>query len=462
MKIRYRAKPLNCQTEERDQTMSTQEFPVAVIGAGPVGLAAAAHLLKRGEQPLVFEAGATVGASMLEWAHVRMFSPWTYNTDPVCVDLLRSNGWTAPPAETFPTGREVVAEYLTPLAAHPRIAPHVRLNTRVVGVSRVGVDRTKTADRERRPFVIRVESDGQEHDVFAKAVIDASGTWRVPNPLGANGHKAIGERAAAAAIFYGMPDALGDLRARYAGKRVLVVGSGHSAMNALLDLEQLARQEPATRLFWAVRRSRIDGVFGGANNDQLPERGRLGSRLRELVNTGQLQVFEGFALSAVTRTGEGLVVSSGDRTLPAVDEIVAATGFRPDLDMLREVRLELDAIVESPRALAPLIDPNVHSCGTVPPHGAEQLQHPERDFYVVGMKSYGRAPTFLLRTGYEQVRSVVAALTGDWESARRVELVLPETGVCSVPSDLAGADGAASCCGPAPAVAVPISLVRKK
>jgi hypothetical protein len=444
--------------------MIPQDLPVAVIGAGPVGLAAAAHLLARGERPLVFEAGSTPGASMLEWAHVRMFSPWTYNIDPVSVDLLVSDGWQPPPGDTFPTGRDVVTQYLTPLARHPRIAPHLRLGTRVVGVSRVGVDRTKTADRERRPFVLRIETDGHEQDVLAKAVIDASGTWRVPNPLGANGQKAIGERAAAQGIFYGIPDVLGAHRARYTGKRVLVVGSGHSAMNALLDLEQLAAQEPSTRLLWAVRRQRIDGIFGGGNRDQLPERGRLGSRLRELVKTGQLQVVEGFDLSAIARTDDGLIVSSRDRTLPPVDEIIAATGFRPDLDMLREVRLDLDAIVESPRALAPLIDPNVHSCGTVPPHGAEQLQHPERDFYVVGMKSYGRAPTFLLRTGYEQVRSVVAALTGDWDAARRVELVLPETGVCSIPTELTGADAsvASSCCGPAAPAAVPVSLLRKK
>jgi hypothetical protein len=125
-----------------------------------------------------------------------------------------------------------------------------------------------------------------------------------------------------------------------------------------------------------------------------------------------------------------------------VDEIVATTGFRPDVSILREVRLELDPVVESPAVLAPLIDPNVHSCGTVPPHGAQELRQPEKDFYIVGMKSYGRAPTFLMLTGYEQVRSVVCALTGDEEGARDVRLVLPETGVCSV----AGAESASTGC----------------
>jgi thioredoxin reductase len=435
-------------------------LPIAVIGAGPVGLAAAAHLLARGEQPLILEAGPVAGASVLAWAHVRMFSPWTYNIDPVSAELLAAAGWTPPPGEEFPTGRDIVTRYLDPLASHPQIAPHLRVNTRVTGVSRVGVDRTKTRDRGERPFVLRLDVNGIEQDVLAKAVIDASGTYTAPNPLGANGQYALGERGLSDRIFYGIPDVLGDARVRYAGRRVLVVGSGHSAMNVLLDLERLAEQEPATRILWAVRRPSVADVFGGGNRDQLPERGRLGARLRQLVTTGHLEVVEAFALSALTRTTDGIVASDGTRALSPVDEIVATTGFRPNLDVLREVRLDLDAIVESPRTLAPLIDPNVHSCGTVPPHGAEELRHPEPDFYIVGMKSYGRAPTFLLRTGYEQVRSVVAALVGDWESARRVDLVLPETGVCSVPSDVAAVP--TSCCGTPAVEPVPVGLIRKK
>jgi hypothetical protein len=129
--------------------------------------------------------------------------------------------------------------------------------------------------------------------------------------------------------------------------------------------------------------------------------------------------------------------------------VIGATGFRPDLSLLGELRLDLDDRVEAARALAPLIDPNVHSCGSVPPHGVDELTHPDDGVYVVGMKSYGRAPTFLLRTGYEQVRSIAAALAGDWEAARRVELVLPETGVCNGPPSGEPATGAAAsaCCG---------------
>ena len=109
------------------------------------------------------------------------------------------------------------------------------------------------------------------------------------------------------------------------------------------------------------------------------------------------------------------------------------------------MRLDLDPAVESPRALAPLIDPNLHSCGTVRPHGAEELKHPDANLFAIGMKSYGRAPTFLMLTGYEQARSVVSAIAGDWEAARRVELVLPETGVCSLDRDV---ESSGACCGP--------------
>jgi thioredoxin reductase len=443
--------------------VSTETLPVVVIGAGPVGLAAAAHLQERGERFLVVEVAATAGAAVLEWAHVRMFSPWRYNTDAASVALLAETGWVAPPDDDYPTGRDLVTRYVEPLARHPLIAPHVRYGSRVRGISRLGLDRTKTAGRETAPFVVRIDSaegaDGAkgEDDILARAVIDASGTYRSPNPLGAHGYPAIGEATLAADLAYGMPDVLGRERTRYAGRRVLVVGSGHSAMNVLLDLAQLARDAAATRITWVVRRDSVDMVYGGGDRDQLLERGRLGSRLRALVQSGQIDVVTAFAIARVTRTPLGIIVSDGVRDLPPADLIVAATGFRPDLDILRELRVDLDPVVESPRALAPLIDPNIHSCGTVPPHGAIELQHPEPGFFIVGMKSYGRAPTFLLRTGYEQVRSVVCALVGDDAGARRVELTLPETGVCSTER---AADPAAEACCTAPLRITPLRITR--
>jgi thioredoxin reductase len=423
-------------------------LPVAVIGAGPIGLAAAAHLLSRGLEPLIFEARDRVGASVRDWAHVRVFSPWAFNIDPAAADLLEADGWTAPPAEQYPTGGEIVERYLEPLAALPAIAGRLVLGARVTAVTRLGIDKLKDAGREQAPFELIVDHGGIEQRYVARAVIDASGTWTRPNPLGAGGLPAVGERAHRERIAYRIPDVLGTDRDRYAGKRVLVIGTGHSAFNALVDLVALREREPATEIVWAVRRDAPGDKLGGGSADQLPERGALGETVRRLVEeTRAVELVTGFQTRSVDSRGEQIALGDGERELVA-DEVIATTGFRPDLSVLGELRLDLDDRVEAPRTLAPLIDPNLHSCGTVPPHGVDELSHPDPDVYVVGMKSYGRAPTFLLRTGYEQVRSVVAALDGDWQAARTIDFVLPETGVCNLSSAPAGeTSGASACCG---------------
>jgi thioredoxin reductase len=425
------------------------ELPVAVIGGGPVGLAAAAHLIDRGIRPLVFEAGATVGASIREWGHVRVFSPWEFNLDPIAEQMLERADWTAPEPDGYPTGDELVERYLKPLAALPEIARALQLSSRVTGVARHGIDKLKDADREEAPFELVVEQHGVERRVLARAVIDASGTWTRPNPLGSGGLPAAGERALSHRIAYGIPDVLGRDRERYADRRVLVVGSGHSAFNAILDLVALRESEPAaTQVLWAIRGGAPGRKYGGGGDDQLPARGALGDTVRRLVDEGSVELITGFHTRSVTAFDGGLVLADGERELVA-HEVIAATGFRPDLEMLRELRLDLDDRVEATRSLAPLIDPNLHSCGSVPPNGVDELSHPDAGVYLVGMKSYGRAPTFLLRTGYEQVRSVAAALAGDWEAARRVELVLPETGVCNGPDAVPAGEvaSATACCG---------------
>jgi hypothetical protein len=315
----------------------------------------------------------------------------------------------------------------------------------VMRVARRGFDKMKTPGREQAPFVIMARTaDGEELEYLAKAVIDASGTYRSPNPLGGNGAPAFGEELATDRIIYGIPSVLGEHRSRFANKTVLVAGSGASAFNVLLELVQLVEQAPDTKVIWVIRRALTKRLFGGGELDELPARGALGQRVRELVENGGFQVVSEFTVTRLRRVGAQIEVSSDNRTLSHVDEIVVTTGFRPDLSLLSELRLSLDPVVESPAALAAMIDPNVHSCGSVPPHGAEELKQPEPDFYIVGSKSYGRAPTFLLLTGYEQARSVVAAVVGDWESARQVQLELPQTGVCSSSPDdpIAGA-----CCG---------------
>jgi hypothetical protein len=450
MVIEYSRSPEDVMPLDPRTPIYPQSLPVAVIGAGPVGLAAAANLIARGIEPVVFEAGARVGAGVREWGHVRVFSPWEFNIDPAAAEQLQAAGWSAPEPDGYPTGDELADRYLEPLAALPRIASALHLGTRVVGVARHGVDKLKDAGREDAPFELVVEQDGTERRVLARAVLDASGTWTRPNPLGSGGLPAIGERALADRIEYGIPDVLGGARERYAGRRVLVVGSGHSAFNAILDLVALRDSEPRTEIVWAIRGAAPGRKYGGGGDDQLPARGALGDAVRRLVEDGTIELIGGFHTRAVSRDGERLALADGERRIVA-DEVIAATGFRPDLGLLAELRLDLDDRVEAARALAPLIDPNLHSCGSVPPHGVDELSHPDAGLYMVGMKSYGRAPTFLLRTGYEQVRSIAAALAGDWEAARRVELTLPETGVCNrspVPdAEPAVGAAAAACCG---------------
>lgn len=426
-----------------------EDLPVAVVGAGPVGLAAAAHLLDRGLTPRVLEAGPSPGSHLTEWGHVRMFSPWKYNLDPVCRSLLEHNGWVAPPEDGFPTGRELLEHYVEPLAATPELAPHVSFGHRVTGVGRLGLDRLQSPGREAAAFDVAFDHGETGGRFQARAVIDASGTWATPAPLGAGGLPAVGERRLRDRIFYRLPDVAGGDRERFADRHVLVVGGGDSAFTALAQLAELARSRPGTRITWAIRSG--EAAYGGGTADQLPERGALGQQVRYLVEEGRVELFTRFQVRELAEAGGSLRVHAGADALIGVDVVIAATGFRPDHSLAGELRLSLDPGSESAAALGPLIDPNVHSCGTVPPHGIDELGHPDHGYFIVGMKSYGRAPTFLLLTGYEQVRSIAAGLAGDWKAAREVRLVLPETGVCASAPVVVGEE--AECCDAVVAVA---------
>ncbi|MCL2516601.1 MAG: NAD(P)-binding domain-containing protein [Microbacteriaceae bacterium] len=418
------------------------ELPVVVIGAGPQGLAAAARLLERGIEPLVLERGTTAGAAVGEWGDVRMFSEWPELVDGPARRLLEAVGHEIP-AAGYPTGAEWTADYLIPLAS--ALGVRVRTGATVTGVARSGRDRLVDAGRAEAPFEVRItNADGSEERITARAVLDASGTWPQPNPAGAAGLPALGERGAAAEglIGYRIPTATeaDDL----AGKHIAVIGSGHSASHAVIRLAALAERAPGTRVEWLIRRGAPSGLSSA--NDQLPARGALGGRASQAVESGAVELVRGFRTAAFERTGGTLTVVGEDATrITDVDHVIALTGFRPDTGFLSELRTALDPSLEAVAGLAEQIDPNRHSCGTVRASGVLELAQPEPDFYIVGAKSYGRAPTFLALTGYEQVRSVVAELAGDHSAALRNELVLPESGVCGGAGDF----GDASCCSPA-------------
>jgi thioredoxin reductase len=431
-------------------TSETSSLPVVVVGAGPQGLAAAAQLLERGLEPLVLEAGDGPAAAVAEWGHVRLFSDWPELVDKAAARLLAPSGWAAPEAG-YPTGAQWIESYLRPLAG--ALGGRVRYGARVTGISRQGRDRLVDAGREETPFTVHVASpDGTEERLLARAVIDASGTWRQPAPAGADGLPALGERAAAGLIRYQIPDFTSPQG--FAGRHTVVVGAGHSAATAVIELARIARAHPATAVTWVLRRSQAGNVFGGGDADELAERGALGTRAKRAVDAGTVAMVTGFRTERirVDTSGRAVLVAEGGRELAPADTVVVLAGFQPDLSFLSEMRLDLDPVLQAPRAIAPGIDPNVHSCGTATPTLARDLAHPEPGLYLVGMKSYGRAPTFLAMTGYEQARSVAAELAGDHEAAARAELVLPDTGVCGGaglfddPDDEASGD----CCAPAP------------
>ena len=416
----------------------------------PRGCGPSSRAWREGE---ALRGGERIAENIRDWRHVRLFSPWRYCTDEAATQLLAAHGWQAPAPDLLPTGGDLIDHYLGPLAALPQMASVIETGARVTAIGRQGIDKVVSKGRDGRPFALTVKSAQGSRRDLARAVIDASGTWSTQNPMGAGGLAADGEVRFRDRIAYGIPDVLKRDRAVYAGRRVLVIGAGHSAANALLDLAGLAKAEKSTTITWATRGTDLARIYGGGPADQLPARGELGADVKALVDRGQVTLITGFSADAVREGNAGLVVdgegAGGRASIGPVDRIIVATGQRPDLELTREVRLELDPWLESTRALGPLIDPNVHSCGSVPPHGHRELAHPEPGFYTVGIKSYGRAPTFLLLTGYEQVRSVAAALAGDLAAADDVRLVLPETGVCSAIS--LTADAAAGCCGgPAP------------
>jgi hypothetical protein len=440
--------------DDPDSAPTTRSrLPVVVIGAGPVGLATAAHLLDRGLEPLVLEAGPQVGANIAQWRHVRLFSPWCLALDPVTVRLLDQAGWNGPDPDALPTGADLLDRYLQPLAALPALASRIRLHTTVVAVARQDLDKVRSPGRDQLPFLVRVRDDhGQLRDLQARAVIDASGTWTQPNPLGASGLPALGEPDAGARILYGLPDVSGRDRDRHAGRRTVVVGAGHSAATSLLALAELQQQAPGTEIVWAVRSATPRPLVGkgSAEADELPARGRLASDLAALVEDGRVELVAGFRISSVELVGDRIRLA-GDQLLGdhptqiqhlevEANEVIAATGFRPDHAIAAELRLALEPALESATALGPLIDPNVHTCGTVPAHGIAELAHPEVGYVIVGMKSYGRAPTFLLATGYQQVRSVVAALAGDRADAARLDQGPPAAALCATNRGLLAKD----------------------
>ena len=400
------------------------QHPVVIIGAGPIGLAAAANASERNLDFVVLEAGRDAGAAVGEWAHVRLFSSWCELVDPAARRLLDASGtWTAPEDSAYPTGQEWREAYLQPLADLLDASPggSVRYDTRVIGVGRAGRDLMVDSGREGDPFAVHLEGPaGRER------LLGGRGRGRVrhldpPEPAGRRRLSGPGRERERRprhlrhprllrpgrrrplrrqAHRRGRQGSLGPGGSRRPG-RTGAQGRRHPRLVAAAPAERGRRvrrrgQRPAR----AARQAR-PGRQGSCHQRAGDQRDPVPHRVRQHpAPTGGSPSSRSTASRSTTWTRSSSSPGSGPTSGSCPR--CASTSTRPSA---------------SARVLADQIHPDHHSCGDVPRHGYQELAQPEPGLFLVGMKSYGRAPSFLAMTGYEQVRSVVAALDGDLEAA---------------------------------------------
>lgn len=396
---------------------------LAILGAGPTGLEAALAAVDAGHPFTVYEAGDQVATYLRDWGHVRLFSSWELDISPRMRRHLEAAGKPVPGSAACPTGAEVQA-VLRQVAALPAIAPHVELGHNVLQVGREGLLKHQaigTDERASRPFRLLVrDAHGNERIAHATHVLDCTGTYDHPNATGDGGIAAPGEYGLDGAISRHIPDVLGDVEA-WAGKRIALIGAGHSAKTAACDLAELVRRHPDTRVTWTLRR--LEAVWQTIPDDPLPERSALIERTQTIaqspppgfeVRTGR--VAESFSTN-VTGSGTGVTIvlrtaDGGSETLE-VDHIVSLTGFVGDHSLYRQLQVHECYATSGPMKLAAaLLGSSSVDCMAQTTHGADTLTNPEPGFFILGSKSYGRNTTFLMRVGWQQVAEVFGTLDG--------------------------------------------------
>ncbi len=388
---------------------------VAIIGAGPIGLEAALAAAERGLDFTVYEAAASPGGYVRRWGQVRLFTPWEMNVS----DRARAAlGVQAPDGSGLPTGDELVERLIEPLAAGPALVGRVRLATKVRAVGREGLlkhEAIGSSERAARRFRLLVAGpDGSESIEHADAVIDCSGTYGHPNRLGDGGIDAPGERAFEDRIERFLPQ-LDVEHSQWAGRTVLLTGSGHSAQTAARALAEFARHAPGTKVIWAVRRPRPD--WGKVQGDPLPERASLNRASEDLQrgHSAAVEVRPGRVTEALQPSGGRIAVSLRDGSVERVevDRILALNGGVGDHSLYRQLQVhECYATCGPMKLAATLLAGGGGDCLAQTSHGPETLLNPEPGFFILGAKSYGRNSQFLMSIGWQQVDDVFASLLG--------------------------------------------------
>jgi thioredoxin reductase len=388
---------------------------LAIIGAGPIGLEAALAALAAGFDVHLFERGE-VGDHVRAWGHVQLFTPWRMNLGPVSKAHLERGGWKAPDAEQCPTGAEYVEQYLEPLGGLADFGTRLHRHSQVVHVSRQGKLKSEGEGRREHPFRLMVrDPGGRESYLHAFAIIDASGVYGQPGWAGDGGIPARGETYLAPQMSYHLDDVLGIRRTRYAGRKTLVIGAGASAMTLVVNLARLADEAPETSVVWATR-GEAAAVARGFPDDPLPERRALHERARALAagshprvsHVGGIRV-EGLEFNSATHRYKAQLAVDERMHPVECDQILVACGYGPDNSIYRELRIHECYGSRAPMKLATALEgAGASDCLDTPAFGADVLANPEPDFYILGNKSYGRNPNFLIETGFKQVAEVVA------------------------------------------------------
>ncbi len=392
---------------------------IAVLGAGPIGLEAALYARTLQWPVTLYERGR-VAEHVLRWGHVRLFSPFGMNRTPLGRATLRNE--SLPDDNLCITGREHAAAYLEPLARSTPLRDCLRTETQVVHVGRRGFLKHESAGddkRARQPFRLLVRDKKGERIEEADVVLDCTGTYGQHRWLGDGGIPALGELAAEPLIVYTLEDVLGERKAQYAGKTILVIGAGYSAATAVSLLAELAEGHPETWVTWIARGAGTQPLRRVAN-DPLRERDRLAVRANNLATRGDANVEfrPQTSVEAIETAGpdKGFRVttrSAGKPRTIEVERVLALVGYTPDTSLYRELQVhECYASLAPMKLAAALAKQAGADCLALNVRGPELLRNPEPNFFILGAKSHGRGSQFLLRSGFEQIRDVFALLAG--------------------------------------------------
>jgi thioredoxin reductase len=378
--------------------MAKEEGPrIAILGAGPIGLEAALQAHRLGYRITIYERG-DVAEHVLRWGHVRLFSPFGWNSTPLGIEAIRKEN----PKHNFPatsdllTGRDYRDAYLLPLSLTPGLVDSLQLKTEVLRIGRTGLLKTDSPnDPKRSHATFRLlfrDEKGAERVDEADLIFDCTGTYRKHRWLGDGGIPALGEITVEKQIAYSLEDVRGDKKAHYANKSIILIGSGYSAATTVCNLATLSEDHPATWTIWLSHNGRTTPLPRIAN-DPLKERDRLAAKANSLANRGDGNV-EYHSLTLIDKieshgNDKGFSVHArcaGEPMSWIVDRVIANIGYIPDTNLFEELHVQL-------------FD-----------NGSPSIRQPEPGYFVLGAKSMGRDSNFLLKTGFEQIQAVFSLL----------------------------------------------------